>query len=69
VNESGRVRHCMTQGFSDTVLWNPGARLSQRLPDMDDDGYKYMVCVEAAVIAAPITLAPSQQWQGIQILK
>jgi len=31
-----------------TVVWNPGAEMSKKIADMPDDGYKTMVCVEAA---------------------
>jgi glucose-6-phosphate 1-epimerase len=59
---------CSAQGFGDTVIWSPGAALSRKLGDMDDDGYRHMVCIEAAVIAVPVTLAPNHRWQGTQIL-
>lgn len=68
VSEPGNTLQCAAQGFNDTVVWNPGALLSQKLPDMNDDGYRHMVCVEAAVIASPVSLAPAEQWQGTQIL-
>jgi glucose-6-phosphate 1-epimerase len=31
-----------------TVVWNPGAEMAKKIADMPDDGYKIMVCVEAA---------------------
>ncbi len=31
-----------------TVVWNPGAEMAKKIADMPDDGYKAMVCVEAA---------------------
>jgi len=68
MNDSLHSMRCSAQGFTDTVIWNPGAVLSKKLADMDDDGYRHMVCIEAAVIESPITLAPNDSWQGIQTL-
>ena len=55
--------------LANTVVWNPGAALCARLPDMPPDGYRTMLCVEAAQIDTPITLAPQAQWQGWQTLR
>ncbi|MCM2345949.1 MAG: D-hexose-6-phosphate mutarotase [Acidovorax soli] len=55
--------------LSDTVVWNPGAGLCTRLADMPPDGYRSMLCVEAARIDSPVTLAPQAQWQGWQELR
>ena len=50
----------------DTVVWNPGAELCATLADMPVDGYKHMLCVEAAAIEEPIRLQPNQSWNGWQ---
>ncbi len=55
--------------LASTVVWNPGADLCARLPDMPHDGYRSMLCVEAAQIDQPVTLAPGQPWQGWQELR
>ena len=55
--------------LSNTVVWNPGALLCARLSDMSPDGYRSMLCVEAAQIDQPVTLAPQAQWQGWQELR
>jgi glucose-6-phosphate 1-epimerase len=55
--------------LSNTVVWNPGAALCARLADLPPDGYHSMLCVEAAQIDQPVTLAPGQQWQGWQELR
>ena len=68
MNDSAHTIQSSAQGFADTVIWNPGAILSKKLVDMDDDGYLHMVCVEAAAIASPIKLAPGEQWQGTQVM-
>jgi glucose-6-phosphate 1-epimerase len=55
--------------LSNTVVWNPGAALCARLADLPPDGYRSMLCVEAAQIDQPVALAPGQQWQGWQALR
>lgn len=42
-----------------TVVWNPWSELSQKLADMEDDGWRRMACVETANAAEnALTLAP-----------
>ena len=57
-----------SKNSSEVVVWNPGAALSQELADMPDDGWRQMLCVEAASIDAPVTLAPGQSWRLMQTL-
>jgi D-hexose-6-phosphate mutarotase len=33
---------------------------------MDDEEWRAMLCVEAAVVATPVTLAPGARWEGVQ---
>ncbi len=66
----GRRRTLVSQqGFCDVVVWNPGPDKVRELSDMAPDDYLRVVCVEAAVIGAPITLAPGARWQGRQKLR
>ena len=60
----------ITQSASctETVVWNPGALLSAKLADMPDDGYRHMLCVEAARIDDPVQLHGGAQWKGWQEL-
>ena len=53
---------------TETVVWNPGAALAAKLADLPDDGYRHMLCVEAACIDAPVVLAPGARWQAWQQL-
>ncbi|MCD2167818.1 D-hexose-6-phosphate mutarotase [Comamonas koreensis] len=53
---------------SEIVVWNPGVQLSHSLADMPDDGWRQMLCVEAASIDTPVQLAPGQQWSISQTL-
>jgi glucose-6-phosphate 1-epimerase len=55
-------------GFRDTVVWNPWAELCAALPDMPDDGYRRMLCIEAAAIDKPVTLGKGESWSGRQVL-
>ena len=62
-----RTRLSMT-GFTDAVVWNPGAERASSLTDMEPSGWLRMLCVEAAAIGAPIHLEPNERWTGQQTL-
>jgi len=68
VREGARAMLVSARGFPDAVVWNPGPVLATRLPDMEPDGYRTMLCVEAVAIGAPVRLAPGASWQGAQTL-
>jgi D-hexose-6-phosphate mutarotase len=38
------------------------------MADMADDDWRNMICIEAAVIAHLLSLAPGKVWQGRQIV-
>ena len=62
--DSGAGRRLLAQrGFTDAVVWNPGAADAAALADMDDDEYRAFVCIEPALLT-PHTLAPGETWQG-----
>ncbi len=54
------------EGFADVVVWNPGPDKAAALADLPDDDWLQLLCVEAAQIGAPITLAPGQEWVARQ---
>jgi glucose-6-phosphate 1-epimerase len=56
------------QGFTDTVIWNPGAEKSAALADLHPGGYLEFVCIESACIGQPVGLEPGATWQGTQAL-
>lgn len=59
------------QGFTDAVVWNPGAQDATALPalpDLADDEYQRFICIEPALIQ-PDTLAAGAQWTGRQHLE
>lgn len=51
------------------VVWNPGAALCSRLADLPPEGWRQMLCVEAAAIDAPVCLGPGERWTGWQHLR
>ena len=53
-------------GFRDAVLWNPGAEKAAALADMEPDGERRMLCVEAAAVQRPVTVAAGERWSGSQ---
>lgn len=59
------LRVSQSESWSDTVVWNPHAKCAG-LADMEADGWRRMLCVEAARVFDPVTLAPGASWQGWQ---
>ena len=51
------------EGFTDAVVWNPGAVDAAALSDMEDGEYRRFVCIEPALLD-PLTLAPGSAWEG-----
>jgi glucose-6-phosphate 1-epimerase len=64
-----RTFRVQSSGFADTVVWNPWAAATARLPDMEDGEYLEMICVEAAQVGTPIRLQPGERWTGMQRLQ
>ncbi|MCX7218266.1 MAG: D-hexose-6-phosphate mutarotase [Burkholderiales bacterium] len=56
-------------GFSDAVIWNPGAEKGSSLSDLEPDGYQRMLCVEAAAVMQPVHLAAGAAWSGSQSIR
>lgn len=51
-------------GFTDAVIWNPGADRAAALADLEPGGWLRMLCVESAVIRNPVTLGVGERWTG-----
>jgi len=68
VREEDHAVEIESTGFSDAVVWNPGAKNGAALSDLEAEGYRHFVCVEAAAIGAPVQLAPNERWRGTQTL-
>jgi glucose-6-phosphate 1-epimerase len=63
------TRRILQQGFEDIVTWNPGPDKAARLGDLPRDGWLHMLCIEAAVVHRPVSLAPGKTWRGMQRLE
>lgn len=68
LEESGRKLRISAQGMPDTVVWNPGPERCATIADLPDDAWRHFVCIEAAAVEQPISLAPGETWRGIQRL-
>ena len=67
LDAGGTTLRLAQQGFTDAVVWNPGAQDAAALPDLADDEYPRFVCIEAALIQ-PDVLAAGAEWHGSQQL-
>ncbi len=67
IDALGRLR-IESAGFADAVVWNPGAERAAALSDLDAEGYRNFLCVEAAAVGVPLRLAPGARWSGMQRL-
>ena len=68
VREPRRALRVEAREFPDIVLWNPGRKRAAALVDMEPEGERAMLCVEAAVVQSPIALATGGRWHGSQTL-
>jgi glucose-6-phosphate 1-epimerase len=64
--EPSRSLSVSASNFPDIVVWNPGPERAAKLADMEPGGYLRMVCIEAAIVGAAVTLEPGQTWEGAQ---
>lgn len=69
VQEAQQALAVSADGFPDVVVWNPGPLLGAALGDMEPDGYRRMLCVEAAAIGQAVVLGPGESWTGSQTLR
>lgn len=56
------------QSFPDLVVWNPWVERCAQLTDMSPDAWRQMLCVEAAAVEKPVSVAPGEEWYGRQTL-
>lgn len=68
LRDGSRTLGINTEGFPDVVMWNPWETRCAALADMPDNGFRRMLCVEAAAADTPITVAAGEQWWGRQTL-
>lgn len=68
VQPSGTLEIAQSASCTETVVWNPGPVLATKLSDLPNDGWRHMLCVEAARIDEAVLLQPGAAWQGWQQL-
>lgn len=57
-----------SQSFPDVVVWNPWVERCAELKDMPAEGWRQMLCVEAAIVREPVQLPAGEEWYGRQTL-
>ncbi|GAU45821.1 hypothetical protein TSUD_115090 [Trifolium subterraneum] len=67
-HEKKRTFVLQKNALPDAVVWNPWNKKAKALPDLGDDDYKMMLCVNSAAIDTPILLKPCEEWKGYQEL-
>jgi glucose-6-phosphate 1-epimerase len=68
LRDDGRTTVVAATGFPDTVVWNPGPVRAAALADLEPEGWRRMLCVEAAVVGRPVRLGAGERWEGAQTL-
>jgi glucose-6-phosphate 1-epimerase len=68
LHEPGRVSVISQEGFTDAVIWNPGAERAAQIGDLEPGEHHRFVCIEAGAIGRPVTLAAGQGWTGRQTI-
>ncbi|GJW17452.1 putative glucose-6-phosphate 1-epimerase [Tanacetum coccineum] len=56
------------EGMEDAVLWNPWDKKAKAIPDLGDEDYNTMLCLDAAAVENPINIKPCEEWRGRQEL-
>lgn len=64
--DAARAFSIRQDGFTDTVVWNPGPELTAAMADMPAEGWRHMLCVEAAAIEPRVMMRPGTVWSGGQ---
>lgn len=68
LREAGRKLEITGSRFPDAVVWNPGPDKARALPDLPEDHWTRMLCVEAGQVVEPVELAPGDEWSAMQTL-
>ncbi len=58
-----------SSGFTEGVIWNPGAEEAAKLEDLENDAWRRMLCIESVKLDKPVTLPPGETWKGQQLLR
>ena len=68
LREPHRALLVQNDGFPDLVVWNPWEHKCAAIADLPRDGFRRFLCVESALVEAPVTLAGGEEWVGRQTL-
>lgn len=68
LRDGDRALGIHAEHLPDVVVWNPWEEKCAALADMPKDGFRHMLCVEAARAATPLTIAAGESWWGRQTL-
>lgn len=68
VHEDHQTLGIHAENMPDVVIWNPWEHKCLDLADMPADGFRHMLCVEAAAVREPVALAAGESWWGRQSL-
>ena len=68
LRDGDRTLAITTTNFPDVVIWNPGAEKAAAMKDMEPDGERRMLCIEAAAAQRPVRLEAGGNWSGTQTL-
>lgn len=68
LREYNRSLGINADGFPDVVVWNPWVERSAAIADLPDDGFRRMLCVEAAAAREPVRVPAGETWWGRQTL-
>ena len=66
--DAARTVRIEQSGFTDVVIWNPGAERAHGFPDIAVADIPRLLVVEAARTREHVQLAPGNSWSGIQCL-
>ena len=68
LREYSRSLGINADSFPDVVVWNPWVARSAAIADLPDDGFRRMLCVEAAAAREPVRVPAGENWSGRQTL-
>ena len=68
LRDSNRNLGINAEGFPDVVVWNPWEERCAALADLPANGFRHMLCVEAAAARQRIELDAGESWAGRQSL-
>ena len=68
LRDGDRALAITTTNFPDVVIWNPGTEKAAAMKDMEPEGERRMLCIEAAAAQRPVRLEAGSSWSGTQTL-